>query len=316
MIDMNEKWIVLEKQYPLFCKTAYYIQSKAVFFQRTIENQINNKFNFELAERICTTGLEISGNWKQYCQNIDNLIKMSVDFLKLQIKLEKTGKYLYSSFEEVQKYAYQHNYDEGPNYLWGLYFSEIFWKIHHNFVQFFLNDFVMSSPEHGNFLEVPSGTGFFLCEFLYEKKKWNGLGVDISETSIEFSKKLLKSNNIPFDSYTIIKQDFLKLNETKHFDRICCGEFLEHLEEPVEALRKFYRLLNKNGKIFITVAVWAAHVDHIYLYKNAEEVREHIRSAGFKIEKELVQAVFDKDEKNPENNKIPVNYAAILSKNN
>jgi len=58
-----------------------------------------------------------------------------------------------------------------------------------------------------------------------------------------------------------------------------------------------------------------AHIDHIYLYKNAEEVRNHIRKAGFFIEKELVQASFEKDEADPEKSKIPVSYAAILSKN-
>ncbi len=314
---MNKTWIMLEESYPVFCKTVYHIQNKAIFLKRTIENQINSEFNFELAERICATGLTISDNWEQYCHHVDNLIEMSMDFLKLQIELKKTEKYRYSSFEEVQKFVYLKNDDnKGPNYLWGLYFSEIFWKVHHNFVNFFLRDFIRDLSGNGDFLEVPSGTGFFLCEFLRENKKWNGYGVDISETSIEFSKKILESNKIPSSHYQIIKQDFLKLDETKCFDRICCGEFLEHLEDPLGALRKFYRLLNKNGKIFITVAVWAAHIDHIYLYKNAEEVREHIRDAGFKIEKELVQAVFERDEKNPEKSKIPVSFAAILSKNN
>ncbi len=311
---MNETWTKIEKSYPVFYKTANYLISILPSFERTIENQINNEFDFEFAERICTMGLKISKNWQQYCSHVNNLKEMSQDFLRLQIELEKTGKYTFSSFEEVQKFVYTRNDDEGPNYLWGLYFSEIFWKVHYNFVNFFLTNFVRNQTQNGTILEVPSGTGFFLSEFLHANVSWNGLGVDISESSIEFSKKLLETNNISFNSYELIKQDFLKLDESKCFDRICCGEFLEHLENPLQALQKFHRLLNKHGKIFITVAVWAANIDHIYLYKNAEEVREHIRDAGFKIEMELVQAVFEKNEKDPEEEKIPVSYAAILSK--
>ena len=55
-------------------------------------------------------------------------------------------------------------------------------------------------------------------------------------------------------------------------------------------------------------------IDHIYLYESAEHVRKEIREAGFSIEKELVQAVFEKDEADPEKSKIPVSYGAILSK--
>lgn len=310
---MNKIWKKIESLYPIFYKTAFHLKTILPSFERTIENQINDKFNFEFAERICSTGLKISGSWDQYFSNLNNLKEMSMDFLKLQVELEKTGHYKYSSFNEVLNSTYQNDDVEGPDYLWGLYFSEIFWKVHYNFVSFFLVDFIKNLPKNGTILEVPSGTGFFLCEFLRRNPTWDGLGVDISESSIEFSKKLLDSNNISNDSYKIIKQDFLKLDETKQFDIICCGEFLEHLENPLDALKKFHRLLNKNGKIFITVAVWAANIDHIYLYRSAEEVRNHIRESGFKIEKELVQAVFEKDEKNPEKNKIPVNYAAILS---
>jgi 2-polyprenyl-3-methyl-5-hydroxy-6-metoxy-1,4-benzoquinol methylase len=107
--------------------------------------------------------------------------------------------------------------------------------------------------------------------------------------------------------------NFHQLESNEKYDRILCGEFLEHLEDPFSALKKLKSLLTNGGKLFITVAVWAAHIDHIFLYESSDQVREHIRKAGFKIEKELVQAVFEKDETDPEKEKIPVSYAAILS---
>tara|TARA_Y100000782_G_C10102957_1_gene231226 strand:- start:61 stop:891 length:831 start_codon:yes stop_codon:yes gene_type:complete len=276
---------------------------------------MKNNFNFELSERICENGLKMSNNdYNIYCSNLNNLIDMSKEFLKLQKNLEETGKYLYSKFDEVEKNEYNVNNEvDGPDYLWGLYFSEIFWKIHHNFTNFSLNNFMSDLPSTGNILEVPSGTGFFLCEFLRKNPNWFAVGVDLADSAIEFSHKLFQVNKISKNSYKIIKMNFHQLEPNKKYERILCGEFLEHLEDPFSALKKLKSLLTNNGKLFVTAAVWAAHIDHIFLYKSSEEVRNHIKKAGLKIEKELVQAVFEKDEADPEKEKIPVSYAAILS---
>ena len=168
-------------------------------------------------------------------------------------------------------------------------------------------------PATGKVLEVPSGTGLFLCEFLRNNPNWLGVGIDLADSAIKFSQKLFQINNIPNNSYKIMKMDFHQLEPNEKYDRILCGEFLEHLEDPLAALKKLKSLLTDNGKLFVTAAVWAAHIDHIFLYKSSEEVRNHIKKAGLKIEKELVQAVFEKDEADPEKEKIPVSYAAILS---
>jgi len=306
----------LEKKYPLLSKTTTYLKTKSVMFRNTIPKQMKHNFNFELSEQICEIGLKMSNNdWKTFCTNLDNLIDMSKEFLKLQKNLEKTGKYLFSTFEEVEKNEYNLDNDElnGPDYLWGLYFSEIFWKIHHNFTNFCLNNFISNLPSAGRVLEVPSGTGFFLCEFLKNNPKWTGVGVDLADSSIEFSERLFEVNNIPKNSFKILKMDFHQIDSKEKYDRILCGEFLEHLEDPLAALKKLKSLLTKDGKLFITAAVWAAHIDHIFLYKSSEEVRDHIKKADLTIEKELVQAVFEKDESNPEKENIPVSYAAVLS---
>ncbi len=307
----------MEIKFPIFFKTADYLQNKTNFFKNSLPKLFSSDFDFELAERICKTGLEISSNnMDEYFKNVDGLIDLSMEFLMLQVKLEKTGKYLYSSVKEVEEQAYSthENHPEGPNYMWGLYFSEIFWKVHHYFTNFFLRDFANTNQSSGLVLEIPSGTGFFLNEFLRKNPSWHGIGIDMSDTSIEFSKKVFKANNISEKSYEIIKKNFLDYENTEKFDRIICGEFLEHVEDPVGILKKLRSLLKENGKIFLTVAVWAANIDHIYLYNSAQEVRNHIRDAQLRAEKELVQSVFEKHADNPEKEKIPVIYAAILSK--
>lgn len=307
----------MENRFPTLCKTSDYLQNKTVFFKSSIPKLLDSDYDYEFGERICNIALEISSNnWETYFKRVDKLVDLSFEFLKLQVKLEKTGKYLYSSFKEVEENLYSKNdsHEHGPDYLWGLYFSEIFWKIHYNFTKFFLQNFVKDVKNEGAVLEVPTGSGFFLCEFLKINSQWKGTGVDLADSSISISEEILKKNHVSENSYKLIKSDFLDLKENEKFDRIICGEFLEHLENPLVALTKFNNLLKNDGKLFLTVAVWAAQYDHIYLYKNADEVRQHIKKAGFQIEKELVQAVFEKDEKDPEKSKIPVSYAAILSK--
>lgn len=305
----------LEKEYPTFYRTVEHLQKKANFFKNSLPKLFDSKYNYELAERVCKTALQVSSNqWNEYLRNVDSLIGLSLDFLKLQVQLEKTGRYQYSSFKEVQDNAYSKEEGDGPNYLWGLYFSEMFWKIHHNFTNFFLKEFVSQEKKIGNVLEIPSGTAFFLSEFLRNNPDWNGIGIDLAAVSIDISRQILRANGIPDIRYQIVQKDFFEYETEKRFDRIICGEFLEHLENPLTILQKFNKILKSEGKLFLTVAVWAAGIDHIYLYSHPEEVRQHIQEAGFKIEKELVQAVFEKDEKNPEKGKIPVSYTAILSK--
>ena len=305
-----------QEKYPNFYDTANYLQNKTFFFKKSLPKLIQTNFNFELAERLCKTGLNLFNNDQNlYYKKLDELIDMSLRFLKLQIKLEKTGKYLYSSFDEVKE-DYAKNVDnEGPDYLWGLYFSEIFWKIHHGFTNFFLKDFLHKEPETGLVLEIPCGTGFFMTEFLRINPEWHAVGVDLEDASINFTRNILKANNISTSSYTIIKDDFFKYQPKEKFDKIICGEFLEHLEDPLSALKKLSEMLKDDGKIFLTAAVWAAHIDHIYLYEKPQEVRDQIIEANLRIEKELVQSVFEKEGEEMEKGKIPISYAAILIKN-
>jgi 2-polyprenyl-3-methyl-5-hydroxy-6-metoxy-1,4-benzoquinol methylase len=305
---------ISKTQYPVLAETVTYLSNNAVFFRRLFPKLLNPEFDFAYAEQICKAALvALSNDWNQYYKAVHSLIDFSMGFLKLQMGLKKTGKYLYSTFEEVEKNVYSKS-GEGPDYLWPLYFSEIFWKVHYGFVMFFRKDFVNQNLKTGTVLEVPIGSGYFLCEFLKNNPNWKGIGIDLSKKCIDFSQMILDAHNVSKHTYELKKENLWTYDPNEKFDRIICGEFLEHLEDPLACLKKLHTLLNNEGKLFLTVAVSAAMIDHIYLYHNSQEVRNHIYAAGFKIEKELVQSVFDKDAHDPEKSDIPASYAAILSK--
>ena len=66
-----------------------------------------------------------------------------------------------------------------------------------------------------------------------------------------------------------------------------------------------------DGELFLTTAIWAAAIDHIYLFTRAQEVRDMLEKY-FIIESELVLPVMAN--KGPEDEKTPLNYAAVLKK--
>ncbi len=301
--------------HPLFWAAADYLENRCYFFKGIFKKLKQVGMDYDLAEDLCRNCYNHVGqDMEIYLEKVHSLIEFSVEFLRLQMHLHKTGRYLYANFKEVEEHVYSNPGRKlsGPWYTWALYFSQIFWVIHWEVMRFFLTAYCRPGKAAGTVLEVPTGTGIFIALFLKHNPGWKGTGVDLSDSSIAFTRDVLSWYHLENDRVSLIKHDIYTWQPEERFDRIMCGEFLEHLENPLGVLKKMNALLKPDGRVFITVAVYAAMIDHIYLYHSADEVREHIREAGFLPEEELVQAVFDN--KDPEGRDTPVNYCAILRK--
>lgn len=307
----------IRKKYPYFYKTHLYLKDN-IFYRNIFKIDEDIDMDYELAEKFCYDAFKLcQSNWEIYSKKLFNLLEINVEFLKLQALLEKTGKYLYTSFKEVKENVYRskdNDQSRGVNYLWGLYFTQIFWVTHYRVFKFFLNEFINNNKDGGVCLEAPSGSGIFLTHFLINNKNWQGIAIDLSDTAIDFTKKILNLNEISQEKVKVIKGDIYKYQPDIKFDRIICGEFLEHVEDPLIILEKMNSLLADDGKLFLTTVAWTAFIDHIYLYKNVDEIKKHILQSGFKIDKELIQNIFDKDKNNPDQDKKAILYAAILKK--
>lgn len=316
---MNKEQLIheLESAYPVYYKTCLFLE-KTFFYKNIFELHSSIPIDPVLAEKICSDALVVSNNnWDEYTLKIKNLFDLNIQFLKLQNELEKTGKYHFSSFKEIEEYFFEKNSKsdgEGVSYLWGLYFSQIFWVTHHRLFAFFLHNFVSATENKtGACLEIPLGSGIYSNHFLIHNKEWTGTGIDLSKSAIAISKELSVACGVS-DRINIQLQDIFLYESVQTFDRIICGELLEHVEDPVSVLKKLSVLLKDNGKVFLTTVAWAAAIDHIYLYKNSTEIRNHIAEAGFKIEKEYIQKVFPGDDDIKESKNIALNYCAILTK--
>lgn len=305
--------ILKEEEHPFLLRTIEYINGKTFLLKNSFREIEETDLNLELGETLCKNAFCLSeGKWNEYYKKIDGLILYTYEFIKLQGELNRTGRYLYSSFREVKENAYKNKYGlSGPQYIWGMYFSLFFWPSRNMIYNFFRKNLVPSGLSGGLVLEAPVGAGMFLGDFLKNNKKWKGVGVDISRNSADISKKYLKQNGVSGRSKIVLK-DIFKFESKKLFNKIICGDFLEHVENPVGVLEKFRELLKDDGRVFVSVAVWAANIDHIYLYKSAEGVRAHIHKGGFRIVKESINNIIKGRKKNDK--KTPINYCAILAK--
>ena len=62
-----------------------------------------------------------------------------------------------------------------------------------------------------------------------------------------------------------------------------CSEVLEHLEDPAAALDVLGKLLAPGGRIFINVPANSPAPDHIYLFRNPEELVQMMEGLGFRV---------------------------------
>jgi len=77
-------------------------------------------------------------------------------------------------------------------------------------------------------------------------------------------------------------------------------------------LRRLRNLLAPTGSAYITTPANAPMIDHIYLFNNAEEIRELLSMGGFEIEKETSMYAGAMAPQRAKKLKAPLMYAAFV----
>lgn len=97
---------------------------------------------------------------------------------------------------------------------------------------------IMRFKQNGNLLEVGCSTGFFLD--ISRSKGWNVSGIEISEFSSQYAKKHF--------GLEVINDDFLNVPLAEEsFDVIAMWDTIEHLPDPIGAIKKAYKILKPKG---------------------------------------------------------------------
>jgi len=236
-------------------------------------------------------------------------LQMLADVNYESVQFVRTGNYSSKSFAEVNNRVYS-NPVVMEYYMHGLLLRQFLLPQNYNILLFFNKIIKENSSKISHYLEVGGGHGLYVSEainIIGDKAEYDL--VDISQSSIEMAKMMIGNNNVSY-----ILSDIFDYSPASKYDFITMGEVLEHVEEPVRLLKKLFTLLNDRGKLFITTPTNAPAIDHIYLFRNADDIRKVITSAGFDIEDELCICSEDLSSELAEKYKVSMMYAGVLVK--
>ena len=240
--------------------------------------------------------------------------KYSMEYLYLQYQLEASdeARYQCASFEDGRREVYDNPEVMEGYYLDGLYLSLILWPNHYRMLRYFMDQFMPWLAPEGRFLELPVGSGSYAVYGLLETSAWTGLGVDISASAIAYSRQLTQHWGL--QSRLSIEfgegQKVLPWEEG-FFDAVITGELLEHLDDPATFLRECVRVTKPGGFLFVTTAIYAASLDHVFMFEDVESVNRMLSDSGATTWSYLAIPVRPGD---PIKSRSPTNYAAILHK--
>jgi ubiquinone/menaquinone biosynthesis C-methylase UbiE len=240
---------------------------------------------------------------------IDCYLQMIADMNYESVLFQETGRYSSTSFEEVNARVYN-NPAIMEYYMHGLLMSQFLWH-HHYLVLLHYSSIIKKYKGHiRTYLEVGGGHGLYISEatrLLDTDAKFEV--VDISSSSLEIARKLINNEKVAY-----VHSDIFEYNPAGKYDFISMGEVLEHVEDPVGLLKRLSDLLAPEGRIFITTPTNAPTIDHIYLFKNAADIRNVIQQAKLSIEDEFCVYAEDLPAEIAEQYKISMMYAACLRK--
>ncbi len=268
--------------------------------------------------------LECASIFKDYCDFLKQYFQITDDYIAdsymhlikemmiEQVYFQRNSQYRYSTLREADEKVYS-NREYMLKYMIGLALSQFLWKNHYAIFKFFISKVAKSQGE--NYLEIGCGHGLFFIEAIKNNGFKSFNAIDLSDTSIDLTENLLlhyfheKPQNVSLELKNIFDLDI-----QCGYDFISMGEVLEHVETPKQLLDKIFTLLSDSGLFFVSTCVNCPAKDHIFLFKNVEEIRGLFRESGFSVVDEFVCAADNIQLEEAEKNKTTINYAAFLTK--
>ncbi len=201
--------------------------------------------------------------------------------LEEELYFRRNGHYRLSSFADALATIYS-NSPYMARYSNGLLASQLWWSNHTEALRYFRDAFIGNAPSGFSHLEVGPGHGLFLAIAAASPRCGSVEGWDVSDASLAGTQETLQ--RMGFDTARIaLRKIDIREAPTAAFDSITFSEVLEHLEDPLSALRSLRGLLKPGGRIFVNAPVNSPAPDHLYLFRTPEEVVDMVAEAGFAI---------------------------------
>lgn len=206
----------------------------------------------------------------------------STNVIRSQLRYEKAGRYESSTYDQVFDRTYG-NESFMDRYHWGVLLTTFAWHHHLQICAFFHDRFLPRlEPQSGRLVDLGCGSCVWSMLTADALPEWTVNAVDISARSIELARSMLLSNGFG-ERISTARADALAYRASPLCDAGISCFLLEHLEQPQELLSNLAGNLNPGGYAFITAALTAAEIDHIFEFRRESEVIAMTEQAGFRV---------------------------------
>jgi len=203
---------------------------------------------------------------------IDAFVYFSTDVNMAQARYELAGNYENKTFAECDAALYQAG-GVMDDYLWGIYLTNFLWAHHLEITKLYEERYLPQVAPNANLVEIAPGHGGWGVLALDRLPEAKLTGYDISPSAMVIARSIAEAAGVG-DRAKYEEKDALNLQEVpaEIADACVCGFVVEHLEDPQKLFRVIAHLLKPHGTAFITGALTAAQIDHIYEFRNESEL--------------------------------------------
>ena len=253
-----------------------------LFYPAIHKNYEKNEVMFGvLAEKMLSWAYNFLGD-ELWPKTIEGYKAFVADVNRSQMKYEKTEKYINSSYEEV----FNNVYDNGEfmeMYHWGVYITTFAWEHHLALHKYFNDNFLDLLPnEELRAIDLGAGSGIWSMFIVDRNNKWQTTAVDISEKSVALTGKFIECNKFS-DNIVMKAGDALTFRTDSLNDFGISCFLIEHLENPIDLLKNLHKNLKAGAYAFVTAALTAAEIDHIFEIQKESELITMAEATGFRV---------------------------------
>jgi ubiquinone/menaquinone biosynthesis C-methylase UbiE len=139
------------------------------------------------------------------------------------------------------------------------------------------------TAERASVADLGCGSGMILSEILLVKPLWMGHGLDISESAIEYARRLAEYKHVAARS-DFRAGDISSLPyEDDSLDLVVASEIIEHMPEPEKVVGEIVRVLRPRGKLIMTMPLESHTPAHIHCLSSSEDLRALCEQAGLRV---------------------------------
>lgn len=199
-----------------------------------------------------------------------------------EIAFARTDAYRFATFAETNAHVYS---DDAfmERYMHGLLYSHVLWSMHASSLHFFRERLAARVQPGGRVMEVGSGHGLLIYLALTELGMAEAVAWDISQVSLDQTRHALEQLGTAERARYAIQDMHAVEPGSDSFELIILSHLLEHLEEPVDALRKIRNAVAKGGYLFVNVPLNAPMPDHLQLLRDPEDAVKMVTDGGFRV---------------------------------